>query len=317
MDAVTLYDRELTEPGDIPAYIKSFFSALSFVRKQKISLVYFMDWIWWKPAEILAFRLLRLKMLTFVGFYKDQEALKGFVRFLSLIIVNSASTAESFITKGWEERVRVVHNFLDLERFDSSVQSRETLFEGIADKSLIGFVGALHPIKGLESFLDALVEVFPKDPDSLAVIVGAEKIVDYSEGLRERARGLGILERVRFIGHRDDIPSVMKSLDILVVPSLSEPFGYVNIEAGAAAKPVVATRVGGIPEIVVDGETGILVEPENSEQIAEACLKLLKDKELRLRMGDAGRIRVEKFFSIEYGLARFEKIFERQLGLGK
>lgn len=310
---VLIYDRALEEPGSLIAYLQAFIGAAKFVFSKRISLVYYLDWVWWKPAETLAFKLLGKKQLTFVGFYKDKEALSGFIRLLQLFIVNSASTAEAFVGQGWKERVRVVHNFLELKPYDDAPLVREELFPKLGSRKLIGFVGALHPIKGIECMLEALAKVFGEREDCCAVIVGAEKIDSYSDSLQRKARQLHIESRVRFIGHRDDIPAVMKSLDFLVVPSLSEPFGYVNIEAGAAGKPVIASRVGGIPEIVIDSETGLLVEADNRLELAEACRKLLENSDLREDLGLAARKRIENFFSMRHGLQRFEKIFERQL----
>jgi glycosyltransferase involved in cell wall biosynthesis len=118
---------------------------------------------------------------------------------------------------------------------------------------------------------------------------------------------------VRFWGFRKDIPEILAQVDILVVPSLQEPFGKIIIEAMAMKNPVIASRVGGIPEIIVDGQTGILVPPGNAEALRLALASLLENRAMREKMGIEGRKRVEQRFSIEKNVRQTEYIYERLL----
>ena len=118
-----------------------------------------------------------------------------------------------------------------------------------------------------------------------------------------------------FTDFRKDIPRIIASLDLLVLTSEKEHFGRVLIEAMACAKPVVATNAGGVPEIVKDGETGILVPPKDSSAMAEAIITLLQDKERARRMGLAGRERVEKMFDIKENARKTEEIYKNLLTL--
>lgn len=101
----------------------------------------------------------------------------------------------------------------------------------------------------------------------------------------------------------------MQEIDILVVPSHDEPFGYINIEAGAAGIPVIATKVGGIPEVVIHEHTGILIDPHNSNQIADACIRLVNNAQLRESFGNNGRARVDQLFSYASVMPRWTELF--------
>lgn len=137
-------------------------------------------------------------------------------------------------------------------------------------------------------------------PDARFLLVGdaifGEK--SFVDELKEMCRELGVAEKVVFTGFRDDVPGIMRSIDLLVHAStLPEPFGMVLIEAMAACRPVVATRAGGVQEIVDNGVTGILVPPRDEDAMARAIIEILSDGGLRQRMGEAGLRRVEERFS--------------------
>jgi glycosyltransferase involved in cell wall biosynthesis len=117
--------------------------------------------------------------------------------------------------------------------------------------------------------------------------------------------------RIRFLGQRTDVPQLLAQSDIFCLPSLTESLPFSVLEAMAAGLPVVATRVGGVPEAVADGETGFLVEPRDAEGLREKLRLLLNDAELRRRMGEAGRARVEREFSVEAMLEKTTQIYER------
>ncbi|NIO21873.1 MAG: glycosyltransferase, partial [Candidatus Aenigmarchaeota archaeon] len=109
---------------------------------------------------------------------------------------------------------------------------------------------------------------------------------------------------------------ILASFDIFVLPSRSEGFGRVNLEAMAMGKPVISTNVGGIPEVVLDGVTGILVPPGNSRELAHAIMKLLNDSELRESLGREGRRRVEEHFTLQAHVQRIQEIYAEILGAG-
>jgi len=181
---------------------------------------------------------------------------------------------------------------------------------------LVGSVGQLVPWKRHEDLVEAVAILHERTPSNVkGVVVGGDLFQDhplYQKGLRTVAwaRTEG---RVRCAGYREDMPSVMSALDVLVCPSQAEPFGRVLLEAMACERPVVATRAGGAPEVVEDGVTGILVEPGRPDQIADALDRLARDPELRSRMGRAGRSRVEQRFLAKETARKLKALYDTLL----
>jgi glycosyltransferase involved in cell wall biosynthesis len=135
----------------------------------------------------------------------------------------------------------------------------------------------------------------------------------YTERLHQYVERNQLEQYVKFWGFRTDIPEILAQLDILVLPSLQEPFGKIVIEAMAMKKPVVASKVGGVPEIVVDEKTGLLIPPGDSDAIRQALEHLLSDQEKRKEMGVEGRKRVEQMFTLEKHVHKIQQIYEEVL----
>jgi glycosyltransferase involved in cell wall biosynthesis len=274
----------------------------------RVDCIFYADYVYWKPAEILSGLLLRIPAVAMIHFYKTAPDFKGFLRRMKRIVPNSSRTAQAFIQHGLGDRVTVILNSIDVVQHQKTGASLRREWAP-SNELLVGYVGVLHPIKGIEYFIEAAIEVAQVIPHVKFVIVGNEKFPDWRAHLERLAQPILTTKQLVFAGHRDDIPQVMRSLDILVVPSLEEPFGYVNIEAGAAGVPVIASNVGGIPEIVVDGETGRLVPPADRSAIAGALTELLSSQPLRQALGDAARRRIEQYFSAAARLQEWERLF--------
>jgi len=222
------------------------------------------------------------------------------------IIVNSAAVAERFDDS---KKVSVIHNGVDLKKFNPDVDGESIRGElSIHEKEkVVTIVGRLDEWKGHRFFLEAARDVLAQLQMVRFLVVGDGVLRNELETLSEE---LGKAKEVIFCGHRDDIPQILSASNVVVSSSLSEGFGRVIVEAMAMAKPVVGTRVGGVPEVVVDGVSGILVEPENSEELANATLSLLKDPEHAREMGIAGFNRVKESFSIEKHVREIEEIYQ-------
>jgi len=165
------------------------------------------------------------------------------------------------------------------------------------DAQLLGMACRLVEQKGVPYTLEALRRIRSDFPRAHLVIAGdGEKAGE----LRRLASMLGIADRVSWLGWRGDAADLMAAFDVFLLPSLHEGFGLVLLEAMSRRLPIVASRVGAIPEIVIDGETGILVEPRNVDELAKAISRLLKDRALRKYMGLLGAARLEEHFSIEH-----------------
>jgi glycogen(starch) synthase len=199
---------------------------------------------------------------------------------------NTLDDIEGFYGQPLGDRASVVYNGISLAEFDEAAAPRP-----LARPFILG-IGRHVPQKGFDVLLRAFARADLPTHDLVVAGDGPER-----PRLMEIARELGVDGRVRFPGKADRAVaiSLFKTCEFFVLPSRQEPMGIVNLEAMAASKPVVASRVGGVPEIVADGETGILVEPENHDALAGVICRLAGDADLRDRLGAAGRHAAEGF----------------------
>ena len=182
------------------------------------------------------------------------------------------------------------------------------------NKAIVLFVGQVIECKGVADLLHAWSKLSPTVRDQAElVIVGEDYQTEgrYRESMEQRAASLKL--SVRFVGFQSNVGDWQTAATLAVVPSHVEPFGLVSLEAMARAIPVVATHVGGIPEAVIDGQTGMLVSPSNPDQLAKAIESLLKNPERRIQYGHAGRQRCQTHFSIEAHVQAVVAQYRRQL----
>lgn len=223
---------------------------------------------------------------------------------LEAVITVSVSIRDTLVEAGLSpERVRVVYEGVDLAWIDG--QKMEPEWSGL-DRLVVGTVAYLSPEKGHSTLVEAAARLVPEFPQLLLVLVGEGEL---RPQLVEQARRLGLEERVVFTGFRGDAEALMKEFDVFCLPSLSEGLSSAILAAMAGRLPVVATTAGGIPELVVDGQTGFLVPPQEPEPLYEALRRLLSSRELRRRMGEAGRRRIEDLFTLERKLDASEALY--------
>jgi glycosyltransferase involved in cell wall biosynthesis len=212
------------------------------------------------------------------------------------------------------DNISVIHSGVDLNCFKrSTTESNPKKNElGIPPDSLVvGYVGWLIPIKGVTYLVDAMAEVVQRHPNSLLLLVGkGDEKGEEETNLRERVDSLGLEDRVRFLGWRPDVNEIMGCFDIFVLPSLNEGMGRVLVEAMATGLPIVASSVGGIPDLVKDGENGLLVPPANAGALEQAISDLLSDKARRKRMGETGK-RMCGPYSIEAMVEKIDDLYSR------
>ena len=203
-----------------------------------------------------------------------------------------------------------IHSGVPLERFQAASPDTDRLRRefGLApDVPLVGSVGRLARIKRYEDLMKAVAQLGRPGVACLLVGDGPE-----AAALAAAARMSGVEDRVRFLGWREDIPRIVASLSVFILPSANEGMGRVLVEAMAAGVPVVATRVGGIPSVVADGECGLLVEPGDVAGLAGAVGKLLADRALAARMGEAGRRRALAY-GVESMLGKLDGLYREIL----
>jgi glycosyltransferase involved in cell wall biosynthesis len=213
------------------------------------------------------------------------------------IVAVSRDLALEFAATFGVGKVAHIQNGIDLRRVSPTKSAGRLRAEmGISPEApVIGTVGRLFAVKGLDVFLTAARQIRNARPDAQFVIAGSGPL---EASLRATAQRLGLAD-VRFLGHRDDACDVIGMMDVFVLPSLNEGIPMALLEALALARPVVASRVGGIPEIIQHNISGVLTEPGNTYDVARQCLSLLGDRETARRLGIAGRERVEQRFSAD------------------
>jgi glycosyltransferase involved in cell wall biosynthesis len=220
----------------------------------------------------------------------------------STVIVNSKATLESFVQAGGRRsKAVVVYNGISEEPFntiaDSDVEKLRKEI-GVEGKFVLGVFGRLSPWKGQDVVIDALAQL----PDAHVVIVGEALFGEqaYADGLRTRARMKGVEDRAHFLGFRRDIPALMKAVDVVVHSSTApEPFGRVIVEAMLAERPVIATRAGGVLEIITDGENGLLATAGAADELAAAVMRIMNDADLRGKLTQAGKAHARSVFSTD------------------
>ncbi len=281
------------EPNSVSRYAADVAKALCFLATSRIDLVHVNHVDYWRPAPLLAAHMLRIPIVT--HFHIVATRAVPYLKYSSLIVANSEFTASHSV----QTRIpcRVVYNFVDLGRYDRGCDVRAEM--GVeANQVVVSFVGQVREAKGIESFIRLAHRL--RGRGARFLIAGECRDAERFEGSYTQARlmsEIGDNEEIRYIGYRNDIENLYRSTDILVMPSRwDEPFGLINIEAGAAGKPIVATRVGGIPEIIRHGENGFLVDRDDIDSMAEYTARLIDDPALREEMGRAGRRIVEERF---------------------
>ena len=173
-------------------------------------------------------------------------------------------------------------------------------------------VACLREEKRIDVLISAIPQIVASCPDTKFVIAGDGTC---REDLLTLARELGVLKNIDFLGHRDDVSAVLSQADIFVLPSQSEAFPNAIMEAMATGLPVVASNVGGIPELVEDGRTGHLVQPGDATALADSVIALLQQPQRLEEFGRAGRSKVEQSYSFDRMVAQFEDLYERELAV--
>ncbi|UCC67890.1 MAG: glycosyltransferase family 4 protein [Armatimonadota bacterium] len=229
------------------------------------------------------------------------------------IIAVSNAVKQHLVAQGMApDRITIVHNGVDLRsmsRADESASVKET-WRIPAGAPVLITVGRLTPKKGHRDLMQALASLArdPRWSNLRLLIVGAGALLP---ALERDAEWLGLAERVVFAGFQRDVLPFLQAADIFVLPSIQEGLSLSALEAMALGKPVVACRVGGTPEVVVDGETGVLVSPSQPDELGDALARLLEEPDRARAMGEAGRRRVRAAFDFEQMVSKIEDIYRR------
>jgi glycosyltransferase involved in cell wall biosynthesis len=227
------------------------------------------------------------------------------------VVAISRQIEQSLIAGGVSAtKVRTVYSGIDLsERQLTHDDQKIRQMIGLPNGAiLLGTVANLFPRKGYEVMLRALPAIVHAVPTVHYVIIGSDDH-NYADRLKRLAQELKIADRVHIVGFQDPVQPFLAALDLYVHPALMEGFGIAVVEAMAMGKAVVATTTGGLPEVVAQGETGLLVPPGDVESLATTVVSLLEDRPRREQMGICGRARAQERFSLDASVAQVEQLY--------
>lgn len=320
--------------------VRSFFSPRTcvqqvkfarYLRTHRVEIVHsynFYSNVFAVPAAKLAGVPLVIASIRDQGVYlspAQRHAQRIACRFADLVLVNAQSIRDWLIDDGYPaEKVRIIRNGIDLSRYEGKSGDtgvREEL--GLPpDAPLVLMLSRLNPQKGVDDFIKAAAMVRLQRPDVRFLLIG-EKLTYQGNGfgpdapyhnyLHELCVNLGVDDRIVFTGHRSDVPALLAEGAISVLPSHSEGLSNTLLESMTAGLPIVATRVGGNPELVEDGVNGILVSPQAPATLANAILRILDDPALAARFSAAARAKATQHFSMEKMIRDTEALYVDQL----
>ena len=298
----------LREPNLFP-FFAGFWRIFNYARKKKIKLIHSNT----SRAALYSgpvAKILGIPLIWHVRIPHSDKLLDRFlVPFTSRIITVSRIVKRRF---AWlkKDKVKIIYNGVDIQKFSPGLAQdnvREKFNINIKD-IVIGTVGRLSTEKGFEYLISAIREVVNVYPRTKVLIVGNGDD-RYHVSLQAKVKDLELSSHIIFVGFYEDVPQILRCMDIFSLPSLSEGFNRSLLEAMACGLPVVATAVGGNVEIVQDGVSGLLVPPGNPEALTSAVTELMKDKEKARKMGLEGQRLVEENFSIEKNVEKIEELY--------
>jgi glycosyltransferase involved in cell wall biosynthesis len=299
---------------NLPRIPFSLFPLAKLVRKKNIHLIH-CNSHWVNPYGVIAGKLTNVKVICHVrDIITPDKIKKYFINYSDRIVTISNFQKKVFNRYPvLNKRTHLVYNGIDTSRFYRRKENEISKFRNKwnieEDDFLVGCVGQISSLKGQEYLVRAIPMVLKEIPNTKFLLCGQvrrERDEGKIESLTEK---LGIKKNVISLGWQEDLPIVYSSLDILAFPTLKEAFGRVAVEAMACKVPVIATKIGGIPEIVEEGKTGFLIPPKNPIQIADAVKRLLKDSKMRKNMGAEGRKKVKEKFSIKDTVHKIENLY--------
>jgi glycosyltransferase involved in cell wall biosynthesis len=314
-----------------PATIRQVLRLARQVRRRGFDIVHAYNFyanVFAVPGARLAGAPVVLASIRDTGVYltpAKKRVLRAVCRLADRVLVNAEAIRSWLVAEGYDSgKIVVIRNGIDLGRFTGRKGGARIRGElGIpAGAPLVAVLSRLDQLKGHEYFLEAAAEVARRVPDARFLVIGdrmtvrAGEVVSehtYRAGLEEYARRLGLENRVAFTGFRLDVPELLSEIAVSVLPTLSEGLSNTILESMAAGVPVVATAVGGNPEAVEHGVTGLLVPPRDARELAGAIASLLENPDLARTLGEAARRRVAERFSLDLMVRQTERLYQMLL----
>lgn len=236
------------------------------------------------------------------------------------VIAISEAVAAQFAPLRDRLNLRVIHNGIPLDKFcpgppSAALQEELGLRE---DDQVVLVAGRLTPWKGHRTLLEAMRLVRARHPRARLLVLGAVTFWEaaYEEELRAKAHEEGVADIVQWLGFREDVAEILRLCSVFVLPSVEEPFGRALVEAMATGKPVIGTNSGGVPEVVADGSSGLLVPPHDGAALAQAITRLLSNPTEAEDLGAAARRRANRYFDIHRVAREVQEVYVDVLGRG-
>ena len=277
----------------------------SFLKEAQPDIVHCNNSLKWNLDAILASRLVGIPCVCHIRGYEDLNLIhKMFARFARYYICISEAVKNNYLEQGiHEEKLLVIPNGLNIQDFPKPVRQDHS-----GDDFVITTIGRMVDWKGHDVFMESIPRIVQEQKNIQFWFVGdGEKRAE----LEKRAADLDVGRYTRFKGIAPDIRPVLSDSDLVVhVPTKPEPFGRVVIEAMSMQKPVISTNLGGPSEIITHGRDGILIEPNEPDQLADTILELIENEDLRQRLGDAARKTIEERFDNQRVVQDVEGIYE-------
>lgn len=266
-------------------------------------------------AGRLSYKAAIISTRTYTEYFGKYRFLDYLSSRLSDIVVAVSGSARDIVIHKERipcNKVRLIYNGIDLESFrflsTQDILTNRRSF-GLDGCCTVGMVSNLHPIKGHSVLIEAFAKIVRNARLRVKlVIIGKGVLLDE---LRQVCQRLGVENDVVFTGFIPDLSFAMSLIDIFAHPSINEGMSIVMMEAMAFGKPLVATRVGGTPELVIDKQTGFLVPPQDSEALSEALIRLIDDRDLACKMGQNAQERIRDNFTIQKTVRDYERLYEQ------
>lgn len=259
-----------------------------------IATIHGKHYYWQKWRRRVAYRFIS-RIATMVAVSNDLKAFVSSTTGIAPARIEVVYNGVQPLPKWRHEEIQALRNELQLS-------------EGT---QVVAVIGNLYPVKGHRFLIDAMPTVLRRFPNTAFLFAGRGEL---ESELRKHVERLGLTKNVHFLGLRQDIPRLLGVIDLLAMPSLSEGLSMAILEAMSVGKPVLATSVGGNPELVVHRQSGVLVPPEDSNSLAEGLIQILSDPVAALQMGKAGEQRVHQYFGLSGMVRKYETLYRRCVG---
>jgi glycosyltransferase involved in cell wall biosynthesis len=303
-----------------PKVLMSIPSIVRFIRKEKIDVIHAHT----RVSQVAACLASLISGVPFVstchGYFKKRA--RGVLDTWGRKVIAISAAVERHLIDDLgvkKDRVKLIYSGVDASKFSVQYSSEEIeatkISLGISGKSVVGTIGRLSPVKGQRFFIEAMPEVMKIKPDAVGLVVGSGP---EEAALKDKVRALGVEGLIKFIDSVSafgtdsltDTRKILAAMDVFVFPSVKEGLGIALLEALACGKACVASRVGGIEDIITDHETGLLTGSGDVSAISKSILELLSDKSLRARMGDNGRRMVQEKFALKRMAREIIQVYE-------